>query len=168
MIRNDNKNTHNRMNNDAIDHTNNTQHTNTNTNDRNENHETNTIENRTTKNNEIEKERRTKENKKNDEASIVSIDDMNEEELQRYLEMATQLIPIEEESTEQPTENETNVQHDIEASEESSTIGGSHGKEPGMIRISGFNPNGIIQQHLEAQIQHCIDLSIDDSIQFCI
>ena len=130
MIRNDNENTHDRMNNNAIDQTNNTQHTNTNTNDRNENHKTNTIENRTTKNNEIEKERRTKENKKNDEASIVSIDDMNKEELQRYLEMATQLIPIEEEEpTEQPTVNEKNVQSDIEASEESSTIGGSLGKE---------------------------------------
>ena len=93
---------------------------------------------------------------------------MDEEELQRYLEMATQLIPIEEEEpTEQPTvNNETNVQSDVEASEESASIGsasigGSHGKEPGMIRISGFNPNGIKQQQLETQIQHCIDSSID-------
>ena len=30
-----------------------------------------------------------------------------------------------------------------------------------MIQISGFNPNGIKQQQLEAQIQHCKDSSID-------
>ena len=163
MIRNVNENIHDGKNNNALDQTNNTQHTNTN--DRNENHETNTIENRTTRNNGIEnaQDRIMKENKKNDDTSIVSIDDMDEEELQRYLEMATQLIPIEEEHpTEQPTvNNEMNVHSDNEASEESLSIGGSHGKEPGMIRISGFNPNGIKQQQLEAQIQHCIDSSID-------
>ena len=150
MIRNNNKNIHNENNNNAIEQTNNTQHTTTNTNNRNENHETTTIENRTTNNNEIENEqdRTTKENTKNDDTSIVSIDDMNEEDLQRYLEMATQLIPIEEEHpTEKPTvNNRMNAHSDNEASEELLSIGGSHGKEPGMIRISGFNPNGIKQQ----------------------
>ena len=53
------------------------------------------------------------------------------------------------------------MQSDIETSEELSSIGGYQGKEPGMIRISGFNPNGIKQQQLEAQIQYCIDSSID-------
>ena len=121
MIRNDNENTHDRMNNNTIDQTINTQHTttNTNTNDRNENNEMNTIENRTTNDKGIEnkQDRIMNENKKNDDTSIVSIDNINEEDLQRYLEMATQLIPIEEEEpTEQPTvNNEMNVQSDVEA-----------------------------------------------------
>ena len=57
--------------------------------------------------------------------------------------------------------NTTNVHSDNESSEELLLIGGSHRKEPGMIRISGFNLNGIKQQQLKTQIQHCKDSMIN-------
>ena len=77
--------------------------------------------------------------------------------------MATQSILIKEElPTEPPTvNNTTNVHFENESPEELLPIGGSHKKEPGMIRISGFNPNGIKQQQLEFQLQHCKDSMID-------
>jgi hypothetical protein len=47
--------------------------------------------------------------------------------------------------------------------EEASPVGGQmeHPKLPGMIRISGFNPNGIKACQLESQLQHSKDLDID-------
>jgi hypothetical protein len=47
--------------------------------------------------------------------------------------------------------------------EEAEAIGGTMDtpKLPGMIRISGYNPDGIKPQELASQLQHSMDLSID-------
>jgi hypothetical protein len=47
--------------------------------------------------------------------------------------------------------------------EESEAIGGriEHAKLPGMIHISGCNPNGIKAHQLKSHLQHSIDLQVD-------
>jgi hypothetical protein len=78
-----------------------------------------------------------------------------------------------DESSDEETDNRNEDEPTTEAkkqtvvevldAEEAEAIGGTMDtpKLPGMIRISGYNPDGIKPQELASQLQHSMDLSID-------
>ena len=68
-----------------------------------------------------------------------------------------------EESEENEEEEETRLVIDDLDAEDAISIGGRMGepKIPGMIRISGCNPNGIKANQLQSHLQHSQDLQID-------